>query len=89
MLFLYLENLGVWVEQSVDSPTIEDLDPLLNSVGQLFVNAAKRISKVNNVGENDSSIVLSSSLPPVLPCELAKVDMRMIAKVIQIFVCAW
>ena len=29
---LYLENLGVWVLQSVDSLTIEDLDPLLKSV---------------------------------------------------------
>jgi hypothetical protein len=38
---LYLENLGVWVLQSVDSLTIEDLDPLLNSVGQLFVDAAE------------------------------------------------
>ena len=35
---LYLENLGVWVLQSVDSLTIEDLDPLLKSVGQLFVD---------------------------------------------------
>ena len=34
---LYLENLRVWVLQSVDSLTIEDLDPLLNSVGQLYV----------------------------------------------------
>ena len=38
---LYLENLGVWILQSVDSLTIEDLDPLLNSVGQLFVYAGK------------------------------------------------
>ena len=33
---LYLENLGVWIIQSVDSLSIEDLDPLLKSVGQFF-----------------------------------------------------
>jgi hypothetical protein len=36
---LYLGNLGVWIIQSVDSLTIEDLDPLFTSVGQLFVDA--------------------------------------------------
>jgi hypothetical protein len=80
---LYLENLGVWVLQSVDSLTIEDLNPLLNSVGQLFVDAAEGISKVINVDDYNSRIGLSSNLPPVLPCELAKIDMRMFAKLIQ------
>ena len=80
---LYLENLRVWVLQSVDSLTIEDLDPLLNSVGQLFVDAAEGISKVINVDDNNSSIGLFSNLPPVLPCELAKIKMRMFAKVMQ------
>ena len=80
---MYLENLGVWVLQSVDSLTIEDLDPLLNSVGQLFADAAEGISKVTLVDEDDSNIGISSSLPPVLPCELAKIHMRMFAKLIQ------
>ena len=69
---LYLGNLGVWVLQSVDSLTIEDLDPLLKSVGQLFVDAAEGISKVIYVDDNNSNIGLSSNLPPVLPCDLAK-----------------
>ena len=38
---LYLENFGVRIIQSVDSLTIEDLDPLLNSDGQLFVDVAE------------------------------------------------
>ena len=80
---LYLENLGVWIIQSVDSLTIEDLDPLLNSVGQLFVDAAEGISKVINVDDINLNNGLSSNLPPVLPCELAKIDMRMFAKLIQ------
>jgi hypothetical protein len=80
---LYLENLGVWLLQSVESLTIEDLDPLLNSVGQLFVDVAERISKVILVDEVDSNIGLSSNLPPVLPCELTRIDMRMFPKFIQ------
>ena len=79
---LYPENLGVWVLKIVDSLTIEDLDPLLNSVGQLFVDAAEGISKVINVGEDNSNIGLSSNLPPVLQCELATIDMRTFAKLI-------
>ena len=80
---LYLENLGVWVLQSVDSLSIEDLDPLLKSVGQLFVDAAEGISKVINVDDINLNNGLSSNLPPVLPCELAKIDIRMFAKLIQ------
>ena len=41
---LYLENLGVWVLHHDDSLTMEDLDPLLKIVGQLFVDAAEGIS---------------------------------------------
>ena len=48
-----------------------------------FVDVAEGISKVILVDEDDSNIVISSNLPPVLPCELAKIDMRMIAKLIQ------
>ena len=68
--------------QSVDSFTIEVLDPLLNinSVGQLFVDAAEGISKVILVDEDDSNIGMSSNLPSVLPCQLAKIDMRMLVK---------
>ena len=80
---LYLENLGVWIIQSVDLLTIEDLDPLLKSVGQLFVDAAEGISKVINDDDLNLNNDLSSNLPPVLPCELAKIDMRMFAKLIQ------
>jgi hypothetical protein len=58
---LYLENLGVWVLQSVDSLTIEDLDPLLNSAGQFLVDAAEGISKVINVDDNNSNNGLSSN----------------------------
>jgi hypothetical protein len=68
---LYLENLGVWVLQNDDSFTIEDLDPLLKSVGQIFVDAAEGISKVINVDDNNLNNGLSSNLPPVLPFELA------------------
>jgi hypothetical protein len=81
--FLYLENLGDWVLQSVDSLTIEDLDPLLNSVGQLFVDAAEGISKVINGDDNNSNNGLSSNLTQVLSYELTKIDMRMFAKLIQ------
>ena len=42
---LYLENLGVWVLQSVDSLTIEDLDPLLNIVGNLLLMQQKEFLK--------------------------------------------
>ena len=80
---LYLENFGVRIIQSVDSLTIEDLDPLLNSVGQLFVAVAEGISKVILVDEDDTNIGMSLHLPPVLPCELAQIDMRMFAKLIQ------
>ena len=58
---LYFENLGVSVLQSVDSLTIEDLDPLYRSVGQLFVDAAEGISKVINVHEDGSNFGLSSN----------------------------
>ena len=58
---LYIENLGVWVLQSVHSLTIEDLNPLLNSVGQLFVDTVEGISKVINVDDNNSSIGLFSN----------------------------
>ena len=83
---LYLENLGVWVMQSVDSPTIEG--HLLNSVEKLIVDAAEGISKVINDDDN-LNIGLFSNLSPVLPCELAKIDMRMFAKLIQIVICTW
>ena len=85
----FLENLGAWVLQSVDSLTIEDLNPLLKSVGQLFVDAAEGISKVINVDDINSSIGLSSNLSPVLPCELAKIDMTMFVKLIQLVICTW
>ena len=73
----------MWVLQRVDSLTIEDLDPLLKSVGQLFVDAAEGISKVINVDDINLNNGLSSNLPPVLPCELARIDMRMFAKLMQ------
>ena len=57
----FLENLGAWVLQSVDSLTIEDLNPLLNSVGKLFVDAAEGISKAINVDDINSSIGLFSN----------------------------
>jgi hypothetical protein len=80
---LYLESLGGWVLQSVDSLSIEDLGPLLKSVAQLFVDAAERNSKVNNVDDDNLNIGLSSNLPPVLPCELPKIDMQMFSKLIE------
>ena len=55
----------------------------INSVGQLFVDAAEGISKVILVDEDDSNIGMSSNLPSVLPCQLAKIDMRMLVKLIQ------
>ena len=76
-------NLGVWVLQSDDSITIEDLDPLLKSVEQLLVDAAEGISKVINVDEDDSNCDLPSNLSPVLSCKLTKIDMRMFARLIQ------
>jgi hypothetical protein len=48
-----------------------------------FVDVAERISKVILVDEDDSNIGMSSNWPPVLPCEVAKIDMRMFAKFIQ------
>ena len=55
----------------------------MNSVGQLFVDAAEGISKVILVDEDDSNIGMSSNLPSALPCKLAKIDMRMLVKLIQ------
>jgi hypothetical protein len=80
---LYLENLSVWGLQSDDSLTIEDLDPLLKIAGQLFVDEAEGISKVINVNDDNPNNGLLSNLPPVLPCELAKIDVRTFAKLIQ------
>jgi hypothetical protein len=52
-------------------------------LGQLFVDAAEGISKVIDVDDNNLNFGLSSNLPPVLSCELAKIDMRMFAKLMQ------
>jgi hypothetical protein len=45
-------------------------------LGQLFVDAAEGTSKLINVDDINLNNGLSSNLPPVFSCELAKIDIE-------------
>jgi hypothetical protein len=59
----------------------EESCSLSSSVGKLFVEAADGISQI--VCERNSSNEPNQELPPVLPHELARVDMRQFVKILQ------
>lgn len=77
-----LDGLGLWMMEQLESLATDDLCDLLSTIGKLFVEAADGISQitVERSAENEAS---SDELPPVLPHELSRIDMRQFVKVLQ------
>jgi hypothetical protein len=77
-----LDGLGLWMMEQIDGLDDDDLSSLLGSVGKIFVAAADGISQL--VGDRDeSNETTTDELPPVLPCELCRIDMRQFVKLLQ------
>jgi hypothetical protein len=69
-----LEGLGVWVCQTVDGLSAEELDTLVMATASAFTQLAQEISAI--VAERDSSNQAADGLPPVIPVQLVKLTMR-------------
>jgi hypothetical protein len=65
----------------IDGLDADNLCSLLCSVSKLFVVAADGISQI--VCERDDSNEATNELPPVLPHELCRIDMRQFVKLLQ------
>jgi hypothetical protein len=71
---LFVEGLGRWVLNAIDELESDDLQVVVVSVAKLFVESASRISEI--VAERNSSNEGGNELPPVLPHQLVRLDMR-------------
>jgi hypothetical protein len=72
-------GFGWW--SKTDNLHPDDLCSVIGSVGKLFVGAADGISRINC--ERDDSNWATDELPPVLPHELCRIDMRQFVKLLQ------
>lgn len=79
---LFLDGLSLWVLEALDSLEVDDVHVLASSIGKLFVEAADGISQIEC--ERGASNEPADQLPAVLPHELAHLDMRQFAKVLQL-----
>jgi hypothetical protein len=71
---LFIEGLGTWVMNVIIELEFDDRQVVVVSVAQLFVESASRTSEI--VVERNSSNEGGNELPPVLPHQLVKLDMR-------------
>lgn len=79
----YMEGLGVWVVEELYKLKADDLVGLAKSVALLFVQAADGISRI--IPQRDQGNAASADeMPPVLPYQLMKTDMRQLAKLLQL-----
>jgi hypothetical protein len=76
-----LDGLGLWMMEQTDNLHADDLCSVIGSVGKLFVGAADGISRIN-CGRDESNEA-TDELPPVLPHELCRIDMRQFVKFLQ------
>jgi hypothetical protein len=76
-----LDGFGLWMMDQIDILDADNLCSLLCSVGKLIVVAADGISQI--VCERDESNKATDELPPVLPHELCRIDMRQFVKLLQ------
>jgi hypothetical protein len=76
-----LDGLGLWMMKQTNNLHADDLYSVIGTVGKLFVGAADGISRIN--GERDETNKATDELPPVLPLELCRIDMRQFVKLQQ------
>jgi hypothetical protein len=76
-----LDSLGIWVINGLKRQTVDDNFALTNSFAQLFVQVADGVSRI--VAGCNQNNVTREDLPPVLPHQISKIDMRQLAKIVQ------
>ena len=70
----FIDELGVWVNRTINTLNPEDLHRLTNSVALLFTQLVQEISEI--VAERNSSNDAGEALPSVLPIRLSQLTMR-------------
>jgi len=79
---LFLDGLGMWVIETMQELELvlesDEISRLCSGVGKLFVTTADGINKIAALHNKNDAV-----LPPVLPCELAAIDMRKFVTIIQ------
>ena len=78
----YLNGLGFWMLEAVDSLESDEVCGLVSSFGKLFVEAADGNSQI--VCEHGSYNEPMDQLPEVLPHEIACTEMRQFDFVLQL-----
>jgi hypothetical protein len=80
---LFLDRLGMWVIETMQELELvlesDEISHLCTGVGKLFVTAADGINKIAALHNKNDAV-----LPPVLPCELAAIDMRQFVTIIHV-----
>ncbi|KAH6600273.1 hypothetical protein BASA50_002449 [Batrachochytrium salamandrivorans] len=72
--FAYIESLGLWAVETISVLEQAEVDKLVPAVARLFVKATNGIQGI--VSERDAQNNAGDELPPVLPKQLVKLDMR-------------
>ncbi|PTQ27264.1 hypothetical protein MARPO_0210s0006 [Marchantia polymorpha] len=75
------DGLGLWIMEQFDELDDDKLFVLIGFVGKLFVQAADGIAKI--VCERNEANKATEELPPVLPHELCRIDIRQFVKHLQ------
>jgi hypothetical protein len=77
----FMDGLDLWVVQNISTLELEIVNFLTVAVAKMFGQAANGIHDI--VAERDSVNNASDDLPPVLPHQLVKNDMRDLSKIIS------
>jgi hypothetical protein len=76
-----MDGLDLWEVKNISTTELEVVNLLTVAVAKMFRQAANAIHEI--VAERDSENNGSNDLPPVLPHQLVKIDMRELSKIIS------
>jgi hypothetical protein len=75
-----IEGLGLWAVETISSLEQVEVEKLIPAVAKLFVQATNGIQSI--VSERDAQNNAGDELPPVLPKQLVKFDMRAFSAIV-------
>ncbi|KAH9247850.1 hypothetical protein BASA81_014533 [Batrachochytrium salamandrivorans] len=78
---LCLDGLGVWVLETLDTLSQDDVSMLVTAIAQMLCQLAQGLHAV--VAERDCVNDVGEELPPVLPHQLARVDVRRFSSILN------
>ncbi|KAH6567445.1 hypothetical protein BASA50_003292 [Batrachochytrium salamandrivorans] len=76
-----LDGLGVWVLETLDTLSQDDVSMLVTAIAQMLCQLAQGLHAV--VAERDCVNDAGEELPPVLPHQLARVDVRRFSSILN------